>query len=156
MKNWIRGLRVGAIFCLLPALFMLGISFQSDISGLYEVKRKYKNNDKFRISAVGLSALGLGEIDAPCSKRFYEKTQAGDTIYFGFHHITLRRDGKLVATEIPVKAYMALAWILLALFPLTAFVPEERMPIKRTLLTLLTVAEGTTLVTFLISTFFTA
>ena len=156
MKNWIRRLRVGAILCLLLALFMLGISFQSDISGVHEVKRKYRNSDQFRISAVGLSAVGLGEIDAPYSKRLYEKAQAGDTIYFGLHHITLRRDGKLVATEIPVEVRMALAWILFALFPLLAFVPEERMPIKRMLLTLITAAEGITLGTFLISPFFAA
>ena len=151
MKKWIRRLRIGAIFCLLPALFILVMYFPSYMRGEYEVERKYQDRDQFRINAVG-----PGEIDAPYSKWFYEKAQPGDAMHFGFHHITLRRDGKFVAIDIPADTRMAVIWILLALFPLVAFVPEERMPIKRSVLSLITGAEIITLGAFLVGLFMPA
>jgi hypothetical protein len=151
MKTWIRRLRIGALLCLLPVLFILVVCLPSYMSGEYEVERKYQARDQFRINAIG-----PGEIDAPYSKRFYNKAQPGDNMHFGFHHITLRRDGKLVVVEIPAETRMTAIWLLLALFPLTAFAPEERMPLKRGFLTLVTVAEIITLGTFLFGFFMPA
>ena len=143
MKKWIRILRIGAICCLLPTLFWLTVTL--DLSGDYTVEHKYEDRGQFRIHTVG-----RGEISAPYSKRFYEKAQPGDDIHFGFHHITLCRGGKLVAIEIPRDTRVAFMWILLALFPLLAFVPENRMPARRPLLSIITAAEVITLGVFFI------
>jgi len=148
MRKWIRTLRVGAVCCLLPAGFMFGVYFASCMTGDYTVGRKYHEHDQYRINAIG-----PGEIDAPYSQWFYKKAEPGDAMHFGFHYITLHRNGRFVAFEIPSETRNVSAWILLAVVPLTAFVKEERMPIKRTLLSLITGSEIITLSAFVIGLF---
>ena len=132
---WI--LRLGASVCFLIGALFANSLLSMNSKGNQTVERKYQDG-KYKIVTV---MPGL-ESDAPYSKALYDKAQPGDQLHFGLFFLTLSRNGRQVALEVPGRTYAALIWITLASLTLAAFAPYRRIQHKKVLLLLIGLVEA--------------
>jgi len=115
-------LRLGASIC----FFVAAVWFYFYCSGRnwsddYTVKRKQPGGEYIMAVRPGV------DMTAPYSKAIYDKAQPGDQLHHGLFFVTLTRNGKLLALEVPGETVALFAWIVLTGLTFLAFLPDSRI-----------------------------